>query len=266
MTAAEDSFRTGDLAAALAQLQAEIRQKPADLKLRVFLAQLLMIEGQWERALNQLQVIEELDAGALPMVRTYQHAIQCERLRAGVFAGERTPLIFGDPEQWIGLLAQSVSLFGKGHASQAADLRAQAFEAAPESKGSLNGARFEWLADGDSRLGPVFEVLLNGNYYWIPMHRIQRVVIEAPEDARDLVWTPANFTWTNGGEAPGLIPTRYPGSEKSEDNAIRMSRKTEWQELKPQGYLGSGQRILMSDVAEVGLLEVRELIFDEATV
>jgi len=261
---AEESFRAGDTAGAMAQLKAEIRQKPADPKLRVFLAQLLMVEGQWDRALDQLEVLQQLDAGALPMVRTYQHAIQCERLRAGVFAGERTPVLFGDPQPWMALLTQSVALYGKGKLAQAADLRAQAFSAAPESAGTLNGARFNWLADGDSRLGPMFEVLLNGNYYWVPMHRVQKIVIEAPEDIRDFVWTPASFTWSNGGEAVGLIPTRYPGAERSDDSAIRLSRKTEWTEIQ-DGFVGAGQRVLMSDSAEVGLMEVRELVFDAAS-
>jgi len=264
MTAAEDSFRAGDIASAVTHLQAEVRQKPADAKLRIFLAQLLMVNGQWDRVLTQLQVIEEMDAGAIPMVRTYQHAIQCERLRASVFAGERSPLLFGDPQPWTAMLAQAALLHGKGHIAQAAELRAQAFEAAPTSSGTLNGQRFEWLADGDSRLGPVFEVLLNGNYYWVPMHRVQKITIEAPEDVRDLIWVPANFTWTNGGEAAALIPARYPGSEHSEDDAIRLTRKTEWAQPQDDIYIGSGQRMLVSDAAELGLLEVRELIFDAA--
>jgi type VI secretion system protein ImpE len=266
MTAAEESFRAGDLASAMTQLQSDIRQKPADVSLRVFLAQLLMVNGQWERTLNQLQVIEEMDALALPMVRTYQRAIQCEQLRESVFAGERSPLLFGDPQPWVALLAQSVSLHGKGHIAQASELRTQAFESAPESAGSINGERFSWIADADSRLGPVFEVLLNGNYYWVPMQRVQRIVIEAPEDIRDLVWVPANFTWTNGGEAAGLIPTRYPGSEKSSDDAIKLARKTEWLEQQTGVYVGSGQRVLTTDAADTGILEVRELQFDPVAV
>jgi type VI secretion system protein ImpE len=264
MTAAEDSFRAGDIASALTHLQADVRKQPADAKLRIFLAQLMMVNGQWDRALNQLQVILEMDASAIPMVRTYQSAIQCERLRASVFAGERSPLLFGDPQPWTAMLAQASLLHGKGHVAQAAELRAQAFEAAPESSGTVNGEQFEWIADGDSRLGPVFEVLLNGNYYWVPMHRVQKLVIEAPEDVRDLVWVPANFTWTNGGEAAGLIPTRYPGAEQSDDDAIRLARKTEWSQPQDDVYIGSGQRLLVTNSAELGLLEVRELIFDAA--
>lgn len=262
MNAVEQSFRAGELAETLTRLQNEVRQRPADPALRIFLAQVLMVQGQWDRALNQLKVIEELDAGALPMVRTYQSAIQCERLRAAVFAGERSPLVFGDPEPWLAMLLKALALLNQNHIAQAAELRAQALDSAPTSAGSLNGERFAWIADADSRLGPILEVLLNGAYYWVPWHRIQKVVVEPPADVRDLVFLPAQFIWANGGEAIGLIPTCYPGSHAVDDNAVRMARKTEWNQMDESTFLGSGQRVLATDAAEIGLLEVREIVLD----
>jgi type VI secretion system protein ImpE len=256
---AEESFRRGDLQGCLRSLQASVRQSPADAKLRIFLAQVLMVLGDWDRALNQLKVIGELDAGALPMVGAYGAAIQCERLRAEVFAGRRSPLLFGEPVPWIALLMQSLALQGEGRTSEAGQVRAEAFEIAPAVSGTLNGEPFEWIADADSRLGPVLEVLLNEAYYWIPFERIASVVVEPPSDARDLVWLPAEFRWTNGGEAMGLIPSRYPGSELSDDPAIRMARRTEWREAGPDAYVGLGQRVLTTDGPELGLLELREL-------
>ena len=89
---AQELLREGQLDEALAALQQEIRQSPADAKLRVFLFQLLAVQGQWDRALTQLSVVGELDALALPMVQTYREAIRCEVLRSEVFAGKRTPL------------------------------------------------------------------------------------------------------------------------------------------------------------------------------
>ena len=257
-------FAAGNLAGCLAQLQDEVRRQPADGKLRIFLAQLAMVSGNWERALNQLAVAAELDAGALPMLHAYRAAIQCERLRADVFSGSRSPLIFGDPLPWIALLLQALNLQAAGRADQAAALRADALSAAQPVAGSLNGASFEWVADADSRLGPVLEVLLNGAYYWVPFERIQQIIIEPPADARDLVWIPAQLTWSNGGEAMGLIPARYPGSELEADDAIRLGRKTEWVSLGAGQYAGLGQRILTSDADEVGLLEVRELTLQTA--
>jgi type VI secretion system protein ImpE len=108
----------------------------------------------------------------------------------------------------------------------------------------------------------MLEVLLNGNYYWVPMHRISEIRVEAPQDVRDLVWLPAEFVWANGGEAVGFIPTRYPGSELSTDDAIRLARKTDW--VDGGGAIGLGQRLLASDAAEVPLLELRSVEFERS--
>src|SRR5687767_4941759 len=260
MSAAEESFRAGDLAQSLAQLQAEVRQHPSDSKLRVFLAQLLMVLGQWDRALSQLQVLEEMDASNLPLARTYQSAIACERLRQSVFAGERSPLVFGDPPPWLALLIQALNLTNQKHFEQAGELRATALEQAPTTGGTLNGTEIQWIADADSRLGPVLEVLINGKYYWMPFERLTRVVVEVPSDVRDLVWTPAQLTLANGGEVSALIPTRYPGSEAIDDAQIKMARRTDWQNVSQDTFVGFGQRVLTTDTIEVGLLELRELV------
>jgi type VI secretion system protein ImpE len=264
LSLSQQLFREGKLHESLAALQGEVRASPADAKLRTFLAQLLMLTGEWDRAVNQLQVVGELEASALPMKHAYTTAIDCERLRAAVFAGEKRPLILGDPPPWIAPLLQALAALAQGRAREAAALRARALEEAVATPGRLNGTEFEWIADADSRLGPVLEVFLNGAYYWAPFSRIRRIVIEPPADARDLAWLPAQFTWSNEGEAMGFIPARYPGSERSEDDGVRMSRKTEWRDLGDGAFAGLGQRVLTTSADELGLLEVRELTLESA--
>src|SRR5262249_54082868 len=130
MSQAEALFSAGDLAGCIAQLQGEVRRQPADGKLRVFLSQLLMLTGDWERALTQLSVGGDLDAGALPMKHAYSAAIQCERLRADVFAGKRSPLVFGEPLPWIASLLQALALDAAGKSEEAASVRRAAIELA----------------------------------------------------------------------------------------------------------------------------------------
>src|SRR5215470_16994572 len=103
-----DLLKSGDPAGALKALQDEVRAKPQDAKLRVFLFQLLCVLGQWERALNQLKVVTELDANASTMAQMYGAAIQCEVVRADVFSGKTSPMVFGEPEQWLALLVESL--------------------------------------------------------------------------------------------------------------------------------------------------------------
>ncbi|WP_295446369.1 type VI secretion system accessory protein TagJ [uncultured Thiodictyon sp.] len=259
---AEDRWREGDPEESLRQLQEQVRKEPAKASLRVFLFQLLALLGQWERALNQLTVAGELDAGNLAMVQTYREALRCEGLRTEIFAGKRSPLVFGQPDEWFALLLEAQRLVAQGAGEQARAIRERALEAAPTTPGTLDGTRFEWIMDGDNRLGPVLEAIVNGRYYWIPFNRIGSMQLEEPQDLRDLVWMPAHFTWANGGESVGLIPTRYPGSEAAADIELRRSRRTEWLEQAGETYIGLGQRMFFTDTGEYPLMDIRRIDFD----
>jgi type VI secretion system protein ImpE len=255
----EQYLRDGAVDSALKELQDQIRKKPADPKLRIFLFQLLAIDGQWDRANKQLAVCGDLDAGALSMVQTYREALKCELLRHEIFSGSRAPLIFGEPERWMALLTEALKHEAQGEVTHARQLREEAFAEAPATSGAVNGEAFEWIADADSRLGPMLEVIVAGRYWWTPYQRIQKIVLEPPVDLRDLIWAPAELTWSNGGSTVALIPVRYTGTEKSRDPALRLSRKTEWTEHGAEIFHGVGQRMLATDSGEYPLLEVREI-------
>jgi type VI secretion system protein ImpE len=210
-------------------------------------------------------VVAGLNADTMMLAQIFRPVILCEMLRAEVFAGKRSPLIFGEPEEWVGSLVQSLGLLAEKHFEPAAQSRERAFDAAPLTAGTLNGEPFEWVADADSRLGPVLEVIMDGKYYWVPFSRVARIETEKPVDLRDLVWMPAQFTWTNGGAASGHIPVRYPGTELAEEDALRLARKTTWTEASPGTFLGLGQRVLATNTGEYPLLECRKIEFKPAT-
>jgi type VI secretion system protein ImpE len=273
---AEELLKNGDVKQALTELFAQVRAQPSDAKLRIFLFQLLCVAGQWDRALTQLNVAHELDPAAGIMGKAYQEILHCEAIRRSVFDGTRTPLVFGDPPPWLAQLLEALRLEGKGQQDSANELRLKAFDEAPAIAGTIQTASrsglpgsdpeivettFEWLADGDSRLGPVIEFIINGRYYWAPQQHIAEIIVEAPTDLRDLVWVPAHFRWVNAGEAVGVIPTRYVGSEASEDGAVQLARKTEWKEVAEGVYEGQGQRTLMTDLGDYSLLDVRQITF-----
>lgn len=264
-TDAEALLKAGDPAGALAALQAQVRSKASDPQLRVFLFQLLCVLGQWERALNQLNVCADLDPAALPMREMYSSAISCEALRKEVFAGRKSPMLFGEPQPWLALLIESQLRAGAGEAEAAARLREQAFEQAPTTSGKLDGEAFGWIADADSRLGPVLEAIVNGRYYWVPFSRLSKISIEAPADLRDTIWLPVNLQFSNGGEVLALLPARYPGTESASDGLVALGRKTLWDEMPGGGYAGVGQRLLTTDAGEYPLLQVREVVFDPDT-
>ena len=258
---AEQFIKNGKLAEALSVLQDEVRKNPSNPSYRGFLFQLLSVMGQWGRALTQLSVAGELDATTLSMVQTYREAIQCEALRADIFAGKRAPLIFGELQPWLAQLIEALQ-FDVTDPQRAVVARAQAFDAAPASSGSIDGERFAWLADADRRLGPVLEAIVNGRYFWIPLCRISKIELDAPADLRDAVWTAASFTWANGAQTVGLIPTRYSGTVANGNEALLLARRTEWVEEGASSGHGLGQRMWATDTGEYALMDVRVIEFD----
>ena len=272
------SLRNGDLQGALSKLQAEIRDNPAEPKHRIFLFQLLCVLGQWDRALNQLNILRDISPDAMTLVQAYQETLVCEALRAAVFSGARSPLLFGEPEPWMAMMLQALQRYATGAKDEADSLRTQALEQAPTTAAELHlhplhtgqssdvsaseeRIEIEWISDADSRIGPFLEAIVKGKYYWIPFQRIQTMVFEKATDLRDLVWLPARFAWSNGGEAVGFVPARYPSSESSADDHIRLGWKTVWNEDSHGVFLGQGQRILTTDIDDYPLTRIGKVVF-----
>lgn len=262
LATAEAAVRAADPRAALAALTSAVKAAPAKPELRIFMAQLLCVLGQWERAHTQLNVMADLRGETGPMREMVGHALRCELIRAAVFEGRRSPMVFGQPDEWLALLIESLLQSGQGPSALADQLATRAFDAAPASSGQLDGAPFEWIADADSRLGPVLEAMVNGRYYWVPFSRLARVSFENPVDLRDRVWMPAQLTFRNGGEAIAMVPTRYPGSQASDDGQILMAAKTDWRPIGEDRFAGLGQRVLVTDQGEHDLLGVHLIEFE----
>ena len=253
----------------LAELQAAVRKDASNSKLRVHLFQLLCVMGNWKRALAQLQVCAQMEAKALPMAQTYREAIKCELFRRDVFEGKRTPQIMGTPPTWVGAMIEALKLDGRKDFSGAAKLRESAMEEAEPTPFMVDGTKCEWIADADSRLGPVLEVIANGQYYWLPFQSCTGLILEPPTDLRDMVWAPGEVMLPNEGRVAVLIPTRYPGTEtvtSAESDDLKRSKRTEWTEPEPGMWFGMGQRLWASDVAEHAILDTRLISMDVAAV
>ncbi len=258
----EEHLKAGQPDLALKALQELVRADPANARLRIFLFQLLCVLGDWKRAITQLKLSAEMDESATMMAKTYREAIICEVYREKVFAGEKEPMVFGEPQEWLALLIEAQKLLATGKTSQAADLRARAFDAAPACSGTVDGQKFDWIADADMRLGPVLEAVVNGRYFWLPFSAIDTLTMEPPVDLRDAVWTAATLKLTNGGEIVALIPTRYAGTVAAGDPGEMLARATSWQDVGGDTYVGTGQRLLTTDQGDTALLDIRILKMD----
>lgn len=260
----EDCLKLGNLDDALRLLQDRIKKQPSNPQDRIFLFQLLSVMGKWNRALTQLKVVKELDDSSIAMVLMYSQVIACEQIREQVFMGQKEPTVIGEPKQWIALMIQALRLAAEEKYEASKMLRMQAFEEASSVGGTINDEQFKWLADSDTRIGPVIEVIIDGRYLWTTLENLHSMVIDEPVDLRDVVWLPVHFAWKNGGENYGLVPARYPQSYQM-DPFIALSRKTIWQELPHDLNIGYGQKMWITDQSEYPLMETRAISIESAS-
>lgn len=262
MADADALLREGDVDAARAALVDAIRSQPGDQRSRMFLFQLLAINGEWDKAANQLQALVQLNSEAQMLGVTYNQVLAAERQRAAIFAGSAEAEVLAGTSTWAEGIAQALSLFARGRDDEAVALRDAAFDAAPDMPGTCDGTRFEWLADGDSRFGPTFEVILGGRYGLIPFDAVKAIESTGPEDLRDTIWYPVEIEFRTGHSGAAFLPVRYPGTETVQSGVERLGRVTEWHD-RDWGQQGSGQRVwVFSDGPDRGLLELRRIEFD----
>ena len=262
MADADALLRDGDLVGARAALVEIVRSQPSDQQARMFLFQLFAILGEWDKAKNQLQSLAQLSPEAQMLSVTYNQAIEAEKVRAAVFAGATDmPLLFGEGG-WAEDLARAISHIARGDLATAEEARDAAFDAAPDTPGSFENHRFDWLGDADSRFGPSFEMIMGGRYGLVPFDVVSQITSDGPRDLRDTIWYPVQVQFRTGQSAACFLPARYPGTEQGGDSAQMLGRATAWAD-RDWGQEGSGQRLwTLSDGEDHGLLELRKLVFD----
>ena len=252
----------------LDEVQSHIRRSPVDADLRAQLFQLLVAQGDWTRASEQLNLCAQLSEQARPMAALYASAIAAEREREAVLAGSGDPVLLDAPEDWMRALMSALHVEGQS-AAKAAELRAQAFDAASTRAGRVGGAMqpapmpFQWICDGDSRLGPVFEFFAAGRYVWLPFSALRQVRLLAPDGLCDVVWAQAEVELEGGRTLQGLVPARYPPmpGERMVDlpDPVKLGRMSDWRLLHGDTYAGVGQKMWLTDADEFALLDIRSL-------
>jgi type VI secretion system protein ImpE len=242
-------------------IKEKIRSRPRDIHERWLLFQFACLMGDWERALKQLQICVENNPEREQTAQVIRGLIRSETLRADVLTGKNTPgYIIDQPPQWLTLLLDALYAFSRGDVDLADVTRERALSEVPDSPGEIDGKPFAWVSDTDTRLGPVCELVVAGRYRWCPFSELSSLRLYAPQGLLDLLWIRADCTLRDGTALKAYIPTRYPGSENGTDT-VRLARETTWQEQGKTGVIGLGQKTLVTDSGDHGLLDIREISF-----
>ncbi|MCM8534126.1 MAG: hypothetical protein NE330_23390 [Lentisphaeraceae bacterium] len=260
----QELLKASKFSEALIAQKKQVQANPAVAKERYLLSILFAFNGEWERSSTQLSVATQADDKNYGLIgKIFQTLLKVEAQRRAVFSGESSPLVFGKPKEWLIQLIQSLKADSEKDFETASKLRSEAQSKADAISGKIDGHDFEWIADTDERLGPVLEAIVDGKYYWVPFCYIRSLSIAPPTQLTDYLWTPAKITWQNGGQTEAYLPSRYPDSEKSDDEQIKLARKTNWSKADSSCEYGLGQKVLFSNSEDFSLLDIRSLVFEQ---
>ncbi|MDR2092616.1 MAG: hypothetical protein LBP58_04785 [Azoarcus sp.] len=252
------SLITNGLQQEIEQINAAIRTEPLAASHRLALAQLRLVQGEYAKALQQLQLACQFDADLAPEAQLIRMLVRAEQTREAVFEGKILPDLLVPPPTWLENMIAALREEG----DKAAELRQKALAEAPPSRGRHGETAFEWIADGDERLGPVTEIILGGVYYWIPFDMVESLEIPAPKKAMELVWAAVDLKLSGQPARIAYMPSRYILPENERSDALLIGAETLWKELPGGTWRGCGRRAWLVDGEPLSMFEVGRMSFE----
>ncbi len=261
MNSAKQLFEQGQLKAAIDQLISEVKARPTDTSARTFLFELLCFAGEYDRAAKQLDVIATQNAQTEAGVIAYRNCLQAARERRNLWAEGVHPHFLADPPDYVDLHLAAINQVRDGNNSEARLLLDKAEKQRPALPGVCDGAEFYDLRDADDFTAPVLEVAIKEQYAWIPFEQIRELEIAAPEQLRDLLFTPVRVVLIDGTQAQFFAFALYAGSSADADEQVKLGRLSEWRELAADLVRGAGTKIWMIGDEDKPILDVRSITF-----
>jgi type VI secretion system protein ImpE len=259
-------YQQGRLDEAIAAMNEEVKQKPADVDRRGFLAELLCVAGELERAEKQLEVLVKTAPQHQLGVSLLRQLVRAEQSRQQFYADGRLPEFVEKPDARMELRLKAALAERGGERREAAKLLEEMEAARAPVAGTCDGKRFDEIRDLDDLVADALEVLTsNGKYYLIPFARVESIELRAPQRPRDLLWRRALVQVTDGPEGEVFLPAIYAGAYGPDDVPARLARRTDWSERDAGPVRGKGLRTLLVGDEAKSLLEIGKLEFGRAS-
>ncbi len=264
---AYEHYQKGMLKDAVAAALEDVKQHPTDGGKRTFLAELLCLTGDLERADKQLDALAHQDPQAIMEISLFRQLLRAEQARQQFYSDGRLPE-FLDQVVTPNLAKhlEAAILVREGRLAEAAAILAAAEDERPKVAGVCNDQAFYELRDLDDLTSSFFEVLTStGKYYWIPFERVESVEFRAPVRPRDLVWRRALMVVRNGPDGEVFVPALYIGSAAETNDALRLGRATEWRGEDGTPVRGIGQRMVLVGAEDKTILELQTMSITQPT-
>jgi len=257
-----DLIKAGRLGEARAQLVKEVRERPGDAGARTLLFQTLSCLGEWDKADGHLGAIAAQSAANDAASQVYRNIIKAEKERESVWTEGKRPAFFPEGPPYLEEYFDARARLAAGRREEALAILEGIAGVERARRGTINGTSFVGFQDADPLLFPFLEVFVHDRYVWIPFGAVETLTVPPPSGFLDLLWVPARIAARSGARIGGHLPVLYPSSYRHADDRVKMGRLTEWVAAEGGLERGAGQHVFLAGEKEMGLLEIREMVFD----
>lgn len=260
MNEAKTKLDLGDFEGAQKAALEMVKAKPTDITARIFLFELSLFSGDWERAERQLDVIGQQDMNAMIGSQMFKENLEAERARIKLFSEAKIPECLMQPPNYVEGLLAAIEDITKENFGSAKEIIDQVEEKRPAFVCKINGKESGDFRDFNDPTMCVFEAIIKGSYSWIPFEQVEKVNFEPIKSLRDNFWRQAEVTLVNGTQGEMFLPAIYVESFKSTEGAIRMGKATEWRDAG-ELYIGEGMRIYQIEDGHIPIIEIETIEF-----
>lgn len=254
-------YEAGELDQAVEAALETVRSRPSDAGARWMLCELMCLRGEFDRAEKHLATLSDQQPDMASQVALFRQLVRAALTRRDVFESGAAPELL---EPATPVIERTLKLLLSIREGEDCSGRLEEIEeASPVVSGTCNGAEFTGVRDLDDVSAHVAEVMTStGKYFWIPYDCIEELEFAKPERPRDLIWRQVHMTVRGGPDGEVYWPCLYPGTERLEDNALRLGRATDWTESS--GVVrGTGLRMMLWGEEDRPVLELEKVVFSE---
>jgi type VI secretion system protein ImpE len=253
-------YSAGQLSEAIDTMSEEVKSNPTDQSRRGFLAELLCIAGDLERADKQLDVLSKQDPKAAIGLGIFRQLVRAEQARQQFYSEGRVPEFIVPPDDQVRHYLEASVLLRENDIGRALERLREAEEKRQPLAGTCNGEPFDDLRDLDDLTACIFEVLTNnGKYFWVPMRSVTSIEFEPPERPLDVLWRRAHLMVNDGPDGEVFFPAIYAGAGDALSDQSRLGRSTDWVGGDGAPVRGQGQRTFLVGSDDRSIMELESL-------
>jgi len=259
MTSVNQLFEKGELDSAIKAIGEDLSQYPDDTSKRAFLAEMLCIKGEYERADRQLDTLVSLEPKSALSIGTWRQLIRAAKARDDVFQQGAAPEVVDKPTEHIQQLLGAHLSLREGSESESEQQVASIESSRQASTAIVNGSTVTDLRDLDDLCAGVLEVMTTGGqYFWVDFSQLSLLEFHPAERPLDLIWRKATIVLKNGTEGEVFVPAIY--ATPTKDNNALLGKKTDW--LESEGLVrGMGQRCWLTGDEATPFMDIERVEF-----